>query len=502
MLGFPSSTPFILARLFMTSSSSGRSWPPVVGLVVFLLVVAGCGATGDLQPNQVSNDPAGSMSVGVTLDDAATAPATQAATPASPAQTPGLPASTAAYDGIPVGFTAEGYPYLGDPEAPITIVEFSDYLCPFCARHFGQTLPTLMEEHVARGKVRYVFRDFPIAALHPTAPQGAAAARCVGEQGADLYWKMHDLLFQNQAQWNSLADPAEFLAQSVAQAGADSQAYAECMASGRTATEVDQAVAAAREFGFNATPTFQFMTGQSAEPYVLVGAQPAEIFAQWIGAMAAGGPPPQEPTPEPAELPFWASPEGLMPDPERPGFTMGGDPYKGNPDASMAVVEFSDFQCPSCRTHALETQPGLDERFVDSGEVLWVFKHLPLRMHPQAVIAAVAAECAAEQGKFWEMHDRLFDTVEQWAVEQPEPILLATGGELGLNRRAFAECLDSRQALERVLADLYDAQDVTAETPTFVALYGGAGRVIRGSKPVDEFIATLEGLLEQARAVE
>src|SRR5262249_8082090 len=73
----------------------------------------------------------------------------------------------------------------GNPNTPLILAEYSDYLCPFCARHFGQTLPALLERYGRNGQVQFVFHDFPLASLQPKAPQGHAAALCVGEQGAD-----------------------------------------------------------------------------------------------------------------------------------------------------------------------------------------------------------------------------------------------------------------------------------------------------------------------------
>lgn len=88
-------------------------------------------------------------------------------------------------------------PVLGRADAPVTLLEFSDYQCPFCARFFRDTLPTLKAEYIDTGKVRYVFRDFPIDQLHPYARKAAEAANCAGDQGR--YWEMHDLLFENQS---------------------------------------------------------------------------------------------------------------------------------------------------------------------------------------------------------------------------------------------------------------------------------------------------------------
>ena len=86
-----------------------------------------------------------------------------------------------------------------------------------------------------------------------------------------------------------------------------------------------------------------------------------------------------------------------------------GAPFKGSPDAPLTIVEFSDFQCPFCRRHWQQTYGQLDRDYISTGKVRYVFRHFPLeRIHPQALKASEATECAAAQGKFWEMHDRLF----------------------------------------------------------------------------------------------
>ncbi len=122
---------------------------------------------------------------------------------------------------IPVGFTKEGYPYRGNPDAPITMYEYSDYQCPFCERYFIQTEPAVDESYVRSGKLRVVFRDFPLVQLHPNAPAAANAALCVADQGAAKFWTMHDLLFQTQNEWASLPDPKANFVKLAEKAGAD-----------------------------------------------------------------------------------------------------------------------------------------------------------------------------------------------------------------------------------------------------------------------------------------
>lgn len=410
--------------------------------------------------------------------------------------------ATGSYQNMPVGFTAEGFPYLGDPEAAVTLEEYSDFLCPFCGRHFDQTIPTLIEQYIAQGKVQYVFHDMPLVSLHPTAPRGHLAARCAAEQSPALFWAMHDDLFKRQNEWNRLPDPTDFLA-GVAQAiGLDMTAYETCFTSGRYEAAIEESVAAGDALGFNGTPSFQLIQNDSDKTYTLVGAYPVETFSQWLDALIAGEGPPEEVEPEPAELPYWANSEGLAPNPDRPGFTMAGDPYKGNPEAKLVVVEFADFQCPPCQQHALETQSALDRAFVDTGQVMWVIKYLPLKEHPLAPAAAVAAECAADQGHFWEMHDLLFETLDTWSASETDERLPDLAEQLGLDMDLFTPCFNSRQALERVMSDMYDAQGIVQTTPTFIAIYNGKGTVMRGSRPVAQFASILEKMLSETTAGE
>ncbi len=456
--------------------------------ITLLLVLALLGSS-------CSDDETGSSTTAAAEAGTST---TAAATTAAPTTAIGTTAPAAVednYNGIPVGFTDDGYPYLGDPEAPVSLVEFSDYLCPFCGRHATQTNPLLIERYAASGQVRFVFRDFPLAELHPTAPSGHAAALCITEQGAALFWAMHDELFARQSEWASLPDNRGFLAGIAEEIGADLDAYQSCLDSGRTLSDVDERVAEGRELGFSGTPGFQIVDNRTDEVFELVGAQPVETFVAAIDSVIAGDAPvTTDPPEEKPDLPFWAHEDGLAPDPDRPGYNLAGDAYRGNPDAELVVIEISDFQCPFCQRHTLETQPALDEQYVDTGEVMWVFKHLPLQIHPQALAAATAAECAGDQEAFWGMHDLLFERVDDWAVEPPDAALVDLAGELGLEEDQFTSCVESRTALERVVEDIYDTTGVFGSTPTFVVLYDGWASVIDGARPFEEFVAALDEL--------
>ena len=102
---------------------------------------------------------------------------------------------------VPVKISADDDPIIGNPDAPITIIEFSDFECPFCARFHIQTLPSILEEYIDQGKVKLVFRDFPIQSIHPNALPASVASECANEQGK--FREMHDMLFDNQNEWNN-----------------------------------------------------------------------------------------------------------------------------------------------------------------------------------------------------------------------------------------------------------------------------------------------------------
>ncbi len=103
----------------------------------------------------------------------------------------------------PIVVSTDDDPQQGAAQAPVTMVEFSDYQCPFCERYFQQTYPVIEQNYIKTGKVRYVIRDFPLVAIgHRNAPKAAEAANCAGEQ--DKYWQMHDLIFKGQAAWANL----------------------------------------------------------------------------------------------------------------------------------------------------------------------------------------------------------------------------------------------------------------------------------------------------------
>ncbi len=164
---------------------------------------------------------------------------------------------------------------LGSADAPIVIVEFSDFQCPFCRRFWEQTLPQLKKAYVETGKVKFFYRDFPLG-FHPNAQPAAEATECADEQGA--YWAMHDHIFKNQAEWAGDALVKVRFRRYAEELRLDAAKFSDCLDSGRYAEEVQKDYQDGILYGVEGTPTF-FING-----YKVVGAQPFEVFKKLIEA--------------------------------------------------------------------------------------------------------------------------------------------------------------------------------------------------------------------------
>jgi protein-disulfide isomerase len=143
---------------------------------------------------------------------------------------------------------------------------------------------------------------------------------------------------------------------------------------------------------------------------------------------------------------------------------------KGAPSAPVTVYEMADFQCPACRMFAVTVLPALDSEFVQTGKVRWVFINLPLTsIHPNAMAAAEVAMCATRQGRFWPLHDALYQHQDDWAsLAQPRDSLLALAQRAGVNRRKLLGCLAGGSARKEVELDAQRAARSGAHaTPSF-----------------------------------
>ncbi|HLD85082.1 MAG TPA: DsbA family protein [archaeon] len=192
--------------------------------------------------------------------------------------TPAAPQQPTQPDAIQV--SADDDPVEGQANAKVTIIEFSDFQCPFCERFYTQTLQSIRKDYVDTGKVKVVFRDFPLG-FHPNAQKAAEASECADEQGK--FWQMHDKLFETQSAWSNLdatAAAAKFSEYAVA-AGASKAQFESCLSSGKYASEVQKDISDGSSYGVSGTPSF-FVNGVK-----LVGAQPYSAFKTAIDAALA-----------------------------------------------------------------------------------------------------------------------------------------------------------------------------------------------------------------------
>jgi len=180
----------------------------------------------------------------------------------------------------------DGAAFLGDPDAAVTLVEFTDYQCPFCLRYSVVTKPRIVETYVETGKLRYMIREFPIASLHPQATKAAEAALCAGDQGK--YWEMHARLFANQKrlQPQDLRTYAEEL-------DLDTAAFNRCLEGNKYAARVRQDQKDGIAAGVRGTPTFFLGVTDPKDPgkfkatRMLSGALPFDAFKRTIDELLA-----------------------------------------------------------------------------------------------------------------------------------------------------------------------------------------------------------------------
>ena len=388
------------------------------------------------------------------------------------------PAPSAAAPAVPAGpkkVTIPAHsPRKGPKHAKVTIVEFSDFQCPFCSK----AIPTLKQiEEKYPKDAAVVFVNQPLG-FHDKAMGAAQAFLAAHRQGKG--WEMHDKMFANQ-QALAPTDLERYAQELKLNMGRYKKDFDDPKIKEQIAA--DQALAGS--VGANGTPTF-FINGRE-----IVGALPFEQFKVIIDEeikkadelikkgtkledvytklmeQAAAAPPPAPAAAAPA-----APPPG-----EKVDVAPGDAPSRGPKNAPVTIVTFSDFQCPFC-SRVVPTFKQIEDTY--KNKVRIAFKHLPLAFHNNAQIAAEASMAAHEQGKFWEMHDKMFanqQSLDRAALER-------YAQELKLNMAKFKAALDSGKYKEMVQKDAADAAKVGASgTPTsFVN-----GVKLEGAEPFDRF---------------
>jgi protein-disulfide isomerase len=357
-------------------------------------------------------------------------------------------------------------PWTGAKNAKVTIVEFSDFQCPFCLRA-EPTIRKILDTY--KGDVKLVWRNEPLP-FHPNAMPAAKAAMAAHKQGK--FWQMHKLLFEHQQE---LSEPK--YEEWANQAGLDVARWKR----DKDSPEIQAAIAAdaryGNQVGADGTPAF-FINGR-----LVSGALPFETFKPIIDEEIAKANAALKKGVKPEKLYDVLTAENVKSsagEPEQPAAVkvdVGAAPVLGPRNAPVTIVEWSDFQCPFCG----RVEPTLHQlREEYKGKVRFAWKNQPLSFHPNAMPAAEAAMAAHEQGKFWEFHDELFKRQEELSPALYESI--AT--KLGLDLNKFRASIESHRHGAQIQADMAAGAALGAGgTPTFFI----NGKKLVGAQPIDQF---------------
>jgi protein-disulfide isomerase len=310
------------------------------------------------------------------------------------------------------------FPTRGDENAPYIIEQFSDFYCPFCkeqARVFKKVAETYP------GKLRMIFRHFPLAGEEE---QGSfslhEAAACADEQGK--FWDFHDFIFAE--------DRHPAVAEAARAAGLNQGKLDECLASrrGRTVVLADSADAQTR--GISGAPTF-FINGEK-----VVGLRAFDFFAEELDPEFA----------ERKRVQREADYQALL---KKIDFSEAGRPVQGAENASVTITEFSDFHCFFCK----QLTPALEQLMeLYPGKIRRIWRHFPLPIHPQAPFAHLASECAHQQGKFWEIHEKVFSDPEKAKTQEDFERI---SSEVGLDPALFKDCYENPESRKKVENDIW-----------------------------------------------
>jgi protein-disulfide isomerase len=397
------------------------------------------------------------------LDAQTTREAQKRAPTEDPGPRPGKPDPSLSY-AVPV----DNRPTRGPDDAPVTIIEFADFECPY-SRKVQLTLAELTRRY--GNDLRVVYRHQPLA-MHAGAKPAARAAIAADRQGQ--FWAMHDALFGFEGHFEDADFPAL-----AAQIGLDVDRFRADMANAKLDKLIDQDQAVAATFGASGIPAF-FINGRS-----LSGAQPVEAFVELIDEeLAKATAYKQQHNVKPANL-YASMSKGwetevekrLIADHERRQISVKGLPGKGNlRKPKLTILVCTDFDCPYCVRGAEMIDEVLAAKPY-KGKVGFYFANFPLSIHPTAQLAHQAAVAADQQGQFWAMHDQLFAAPDQ----RSEPALIDMATQLGLDVDQFVVDLHSQATLDKIVEDKQLCADngVTG-TPTFFV----NGRSMRGAVPL------------------
>jgi protein-disulfide isomerase len=372
-------------------------------------------------------------------------------------------------------------PVWGKRDAPVTVVVYSDFQCPFCSR-VESTLQQVRDTY-GPDKVRMVWKNNPLP-FHPNAKPAAEAAQGVfATAGNDAFWKFHDTAFKNQG---SLSEDS--YAKWAQEAGVkDAVAYKAGLDGHKWADKVDRDLYDGKAAGVQGTPSF-FVNGvfiNGAQPFdnfkktideeltkaqkkIAAGTSKSKIYVEMTKDNKVSAPAPKEQEgPKEDTTTVFKVP-------------VGNSAARGNPNALVTIVEFSDFQCPFC-SKVEPTLKSVRDKYGDKVRLVW--KNEPLPFHDRAEPAAeVALEVRAEKGDkgFWTIHDKLFDNQKDLS----DDALVTMGTESGASSDKLKKAMSDHTYKKVLDADSDLAEDFQASgTPHFFI----NGRRLVGAQPEEKF---------------
>jgi protein-disulfide isomerase len=385
---------------------------------------------------------------------------------------------------IPVGTSA----VLGSPNALVTIIEFSDFQCPFCSR-VEPTLKGIRDKY--GDKVRLVWKNEPLPFHNRAEPAAQVALEVRAEKGDKGFWEIHDKLFENQ---KDLSDEA--IVKLGAEVGASADKLKKAMSDHTHKKAIDADSDLAEDFQANGTPHF-FVNGRR-----LVGAQPQEKFEKIIDEEIKKAQDLIAKGTKPSDVYDTLTKDGKgPPEPEKkdvPKSLPANDPARGNASAKVVIHEWSDFQCPFCG----RVEPTVAQVMKDYGDkVKFIWHDLPLPMHADAPLAAQAGREAFKQkgpSAFWSMHDKMF--ANQQKIKRDD--LDGYAKELNLDMDKWKAALDGSTHTAEIEADKKAGNDDAINgTPAFLIVPGSAsqGYFVNGAQSYGKFRKLIERALSEAR---
>lgn len=388
-------------------------------------------------------------------------------------------------------------PQWGRADAPVTIVEISDFECPFCSR-VGPTLKQVKDTY--KDQVRIVWKHNPLPFHNRARPAHEASHTVFALGGNDAFWKFHDLAFQNQ---RGLTE--ENFEKWAVESGVDKAKFKEAYGAKKHAAKVDEDLAMSQKIGASGTPAFRVngVTISGAQPFdkfkevideqlaeakklVASGTRPADVYVALTNknqTAKAEQPQRAQPKAEPEEdTSVWRVP------------IFADDPVRGPKDALVTIIEFSDYQCPFCK-RVEDTMNQVVQTYGNDVRVIWKDNPLPFhnRAKPAAILGRVAYAKKGDKG-FWDAHAAMFASAPKFEDED----LQAVSEKLGLDWATVKSAIDQNRYMDKIDQSMEIANDFQARgTPHFFV----NGVRLSGAQPFDKFKSVIDAQLAAAKAV-